>query len=367
MIYSTHSDLPDIFQFDLATGFHHIKMDPKDSHKTAFSTPHGHYEFDRMPFGLKTASATFQRLMDITLTWLIETKLFVYLDDIVIFADTLEEHEKKFNNLIQRLRKAVKEFPVPKTQKNGKQFSGLARYYRRFIEGFSKIANPLNQLLKKDTPFIWTDKQQTAFYILKSRLCEEPLSQRPDFSQPFVLTTGASGHAIGGKLSQNKIGKDKPIAYASRSLSATEKKILHIRKRSSCNNILYYFVFILYGRKFTLVTDHKTIVWFQNSEDPCSRVSRWRLKLAEYDFDVVYKYKAGKMNVNADALSRNPTINEERSRNLHEDDDDTFMTSQEKTNLENTFMKINEENNIKKGYNSKCLVVDHLALGGSVT
>ena len=76
--------------FNLATGFHHIKMDPKDSHKTAFPTHHGHYEFDRMPFGLKTASATFQRLMDITLNGLTGTELFVYLDDIVIFADTLE-------------------------------------------------------------------------------------------------------------------------------------------------------------------------------------------------------------------------------------------------------------------------------------
>ena len=146
-------------------------------------------------------------IMDITLTELIGTELFVYLDDIVIFADTLEEHENKFNNLIQRLREAnlhlqsdkseflrpeigylghiidkngvqpdpkkiiaVKEFPVPKRQKNVKQFLGLTGYYRRFIEGFSKIANPLNQLLKKDTPFIWTDKQQIAFDILKSRL-----------------------------------------------------------------------------------------------------------------------------------------------------------------------------------------------------
>ena len=154
--------------FDLATGFHHIKIDLKNSYKTAFSTPHGYYEFDRIHFGLKTAPATFQRLMDITLTGLIGTELFVYLDDIVIFADTLGEHERKFNNLIQRLRKenlhlqpgkceflrpeigylvhiidknvvrtdpkkiiAVKEFPVPKTQ-----FLGLAGYYRRFIEGF---------------------------------------------------------------------------------------------------------------------------------------------------------------------------------------------------------------------------------------
>ena len=86
--------------FDLATGFHHIKLDPKDSHKTSFSTLYGHYEFDRMPFGLKIAPATFQRLMDVTLTGWTGTELFVYLDDIVIFADTLEEHEKKFNNLI---------------------------------------------------------------------------------------------------------------------------------------------------------------------------------------------------------------------------------------------------------------------------
>ena len=248
--------------FDLATGFHHTKMDPTDSYKTAFFTPHGHYEFDRMPFGLKTAPAAFQRLLDITLTGLIGTELFVYLDDIVIFADTLEEHEKKFNNLIQCLRKAnlhlqpdkcevsrpeigylghiidkngvrpdplkiiaVKEFSGSKTQKNFKQFLGSAGYYRRFIDGFSKIANPLNQLLKKDTPFMWTDKQQVAFDILKSKLCEKPLLQRPDFSQPFVLTTDASGYVIGGILSQGEIGKDKPIAYTSRSLSDICKKI----------------------------------------------------------------------------------------------------------------------------------------------
>ena len=186
--------------FDLATGFPRIKMDPKDSHKTAFSTPHGHYKFDRMPFGLKTAPATFQRLMDLTLAGLMATELFVYLDGIVIYSNTLEKHEIKFNNLAERLRKAnlhlqpdkceflrpeveylghiidkngvrpdprkitaVKNFPVPKTQKNIKQFLGLAGYYRRFLDGFSKIASPLNQLLKKDIPFNWTEKQQAAF------------------------------------------------------------------------------------------------------------------------------------------------------------------------------------------------------------
>ena len=151
-------------------------MDPKDSHKPAFPTPHGHYEFDRMPFGLKTAPDTFQRLMDLTLTGLIGTEHFVYLDDIVIYANTLEEQGIKFNNLAERLRKAnlhlqpdkceflrpevgylghiidkngvradskkiitVKNFPIPRTQKNIKQFLGLAGYYRQFIDGFQKL------------------------------------------------------------------------------------------------------------------------------------------------------------------------------------------------------------------------------------
>ena len=119
----------------------------------------------------------------------------------------------------------------PKTQINVKQFSGLAGYYRRFIDGFSEIASPLNQHLKKDMPFNCTQKQQAAYDILKAKLCEEPLLQRPDFSQAFILTTDASGFAIGGILSQGKIGKDKPIAYASRSLSDTEKNMIHMRKK----------------------------------------------------------------------------------------------------------------------------------------
>ena len=119
------------------------------------------------------------------------------------------------------------------------------------------------------------------------------------------MTTDASGFAIGGILSQGKIGKDKPIAYTCRSLNDCERKYDTYGKEALA--IIYcvtYFRPYLYGRKFTLVTDHKPLVWFQNSKDPCSRVTRWKLKLAEYDFDVIYK--AGKTNVNADSLSRNP-------------------------------------------------------------
>ena len=220
--------------------------------------------------------------MDLTLTGLFKTELFVYLDDIVIYANTLEEQEIKLKNLAKRLRKAnlhlqpdkceflrpkveylghiiavyavyilaVKKFPVPKTQKNVKQFLGLAGYYRRFIDGFSKIASPFNQLLGKDIPFNWTEKQQAAFDILEAKVCEEPLSQRPDFSQPFILTTDASGFGIGGILLHGKIGKGNPIVYASRRLSATERKYdTHEKEVLAIKFCVTHFRPYLYGRK----------------------------------------------------------------------------------------------------------------------
>ena len=169
--------------FDLASGFHQIRMHPEDSHKTAFTTPHGHYEFERMPFGLKNAPATFQRLMDRVLTGLLGNEMFVYLDDIVIYSSSLREYEIKFRKLMERLRQAnlklqtdkceflrtevcylghiisadgvrpdpakvnaVRNFPIPKNAKNVKQFLGLAGYYRRSIQNFSNISKPLTKV-----------------------------------------------------------------------------------------------------------------------------------------------------------------------------------------------------------------------------
>ncbi|XP_029675230.1 uncharacterized protein LOC115242829 [Formica exsecta] len=316
-------------------------MNREDGHKTAFTTPFGHYEFDRMPFGLKNAPATFQRLMDLVLTGLQGKELFVYMDDIVIYATSLEEHERKYNALMERLREAnlklqpdkceflktevtylghviskdgvkpdpkkleaVQRFPRPKTPQNIKQFLGLAGYYRRFIPNFSKFAKPLTNLLKNDTRFEWTSVQEESFEILKQKLCEEPILQYPDFSKPFILTTDASGIAVGGILSQGEINKDLPIAYASRTLTDNELKYDTYEKEALA--IVYcvkHFRPYLYGRKFTLVTDHKPLMWFKNAQDANMRILRWRLKLAEYDYEVVYK--AGKTNVNADTLSRN--------------------------------------------------------------
>lgn len=365
--------------FDLASGFHQIPMHESDAPKTAFSTPHGHYEFNRMPFGLKNAPATFQRLMDQVLTGLQGNELFVYLDDIVIYARSLREHEIKFNKLADRLRKAnlklqpdkceflrrevtylghiisedgvkpdpkkirsVQDFPRPRNTKNIKQFLGLAGYYRRFIPNFSKTARPLTELLKKDTPFTWADTQEQAFSHLRDALISEPVLQYPDLTKPFVVTTDASDYAVGGILSQGTIGKDRPIAYTSRLLNAAERNYSTIEKELLA--IVYsvnHFRSYLYGHKFTLVTDHKPLVWLHSVKDPTSRLVRWRLKLAEYNYEVIYK--AGKTNVNADALSRNPvptkifplSLSEESSDSLFHHPDPTHRRRQttEKTNV----------------------------------
>lgn len=325
---------------DLTSGFHQIKIDPNDATKTAFSTPLGHFQFNRMPFGLKNAPATFQRMMDNVLSGLQGTRCFVYLDDIVVYSDTLDNHATKLREVLKRLSdfnlklqvdkceflkkdvmylghlitengvkpdpekiKVVKEFPIPLTAKEIKSFLGFAGYYRRFIPNFSHITQPLTKLLKKDAPFMWTSLQQDAFERLKTSLCSEPILQYPDFKTPFNLTTDASNFAIGGVLSQGEIGKDLPIAYASRTLNKAESNYSTIEKELlAIVWTIKHFRPYLYGRKFNIITDHKPLTWLFNVKDPGSRLVRWRLKLEEYDYAITYK--PGKFNLNADALSR---------------------------------------------------------------
>jgi hypothetical protein len=252
---------------DCASGFLQVPVKVEDQPKTAFSTAQGHYEYKRMPFGLKGAPATFQRLMNSVLCGIQGIKCLVYLDDIVIFGETLQVHSEKLREVLGRMRKhnlklqpdkceflkkevsylghiitssgvkpderkveAVKNFPVPTTTQKLKSFLGLAGYYRRFIPDFSKIAKPLTELLKKNTPYVWNEKTESAFNTLKELLTTEPLLQYPDFNRPFVLTTDASNEAIGAVLSQGPIGKDLPIAYASRTLNNPEKNYPTVEK-----------------------------------------------------------------------------------------------------------------------------------------
>ncbi|CAK9829637.1 Retrovirus-related Pol polyprotein from transposon 17.6 [Anthophora retusa] len=226
---------------DLSSGFHQIPMDENSKKYTSFSTPQGHYHYNRMPFGLKNAPATFQRMMDTALRGLINKHCFVCLDDIIIFGQSIEEHNRNLAIVLQRLKElglklqpdkceflkpeleylghvitaegvkpnpkkleAVKNFKLPKTPTDIKSFLGLAGYYRKFIRNFSKIAKPLTDLTKKDTPFRWTEKEQNSFDTLKEKLCSSPVLKFPNFNEQFVLTTDASNEGLGAILSQGK-------------------------------------------------------------------------------------------------------------------------------------------------------------------
>lgn len=335
---------------DLASGFHQIPVREEDKCKTAFSTPYGHYEFNRMPFGVKGGPASFQRLMNSVLAGIQGLRCFVYLDDIVIFGASLEEHNKRLIEVFLRLKEAnlrlqpdkcnflrkevvylghiitkdgikadpskieaVVNFPAPQNEKEIMSFLGLAGYYRKFIKDFSKIAKPLSELLKKDVTWSWGEKEQIAFADLKEVLTTAPILQYPDFEKPFLLTTDASNKAIGAVLSQGEIGKDLPISYASRTLNKAEINYSTIEREllAVVWGVKHYRPY-LYGRKFIVVTDHRPLRWIFNVKDPGSRLMHWRILLEEYEYEVVHK--PGKQNTNADALSRINVVTRAQTR-----------------------------------------------------
>jgi hypothetical protein len=242
--------------------YHQIDMDPQDVDKTAFSTKAGHWVYKRMPFGLKTAPATFQKTMN-ALSGLTGTMCFVLPDDIVIYANSLIDHDKKIRDVFRRLQnhnlklqpdkfeflrkevnflghkiseygvepdarkiEVIKNFPKQKTARQLKSFLGLAGYYRTFVPQVSKIAAPLNKLLEKDVKYTWAENQEIAFQTLKQRLISQPILQYPDFTREFILTTDASSDCAGAVLSQGQVGKDLPVAYASRTFNKADKTIV---------------------------------------------------------------------------------------------------------------------------------------------
>lgn len=325
---------------DLASGFHQIEMHPRDIKKTAFSVEGGHFEFVRMPFGLMNAPSTFQRVMDNVLRDLIGTVCLVFLDDIIVYSTSLQEHMENLKKVFDRLREsnlkiqldkseflhkscaflghvvstdgirpnpekisAVKNFPIPKTPKQIKTFLGLLGYYRKFINDFANLTKPLTSCLKKGSKIVLNERYVQAFETCKNILTNDPLLQYPDFSKPFNLTTDASNFALGAVLSQGPIGSDKPICYASRTLTDSEINYSTIEKELLA--IVWatkYFRSYLFGNKFRIITDHRPLTWVMNLKEPNSKLIRWRLKLEEFNYEIIYK--KGKANTNADALSR---------------------------------------------------------------
>jgi transposase InsO family protein len=322
---------------DLAQGFHQIEMSTESIEKTAFSVNNGHYEYVRMPFGLKNAPSTFQRVMDNVLREYLHKSCFVYMDDVVIFSKSLHEHLVHIKQIFNKLKEfnlkvqldkseflckevaflghvitpdgikpnpskieAVQKYPLPKTTKKIKAFLGLVGYYRRFLLNFAKVVSPFTKCLKKGAKIDTNDASYLeAFHKCKELLTNAPVLAYPDFTKTFNLTTDASNIAIGSVLSQS----NRPIAFYSRTLNSAEKNYSTIeRELLAIVESTKHFRPYLYGKHFEIETDHKPLVWLFSLKDPNSRLVKWRLRLEEFDYTI--KYKKGKENSVADALSR---------------------------------------------------------------
>lgn len=197
----------------------------------------------------------------------------------------------------------IKKWPIPTDDKQLRGFLRILGYYRKFIKDFAKIAKPLAQALRKGKKITHDKEFVDAFERCRNILTSSDILQYPDFEKPFVLTTDASNFAVGAVLSQGRIGSDKPIAFASRTLNKSEGKYSAIEKELlAIVWVCKYFRPYLYGRKFTLYTDHKPLTYGVNLKDTNNRLVHWRLALSEFDYEICYR--PGKQNQVADSLSR---------------------------------------------------------------
>ena len=328
---------------DLKSGYWQVPIAEQDKEKTAFRTSSGQlYEFNQVPFGLCNAPATFSRLMDRVLAGLHwETCLF-YLDDIIVFSSTWEEHLARLREVFERLRHAklklgapkctfaakevsylghrvteegllpdpsllaaIRDIPPPKTATEVRSFLGLAGYYRRYVKGFAAIAAPLHALTRKDALFHWSEDCQAAFDQLKNRLTTSPITAFPDFSQAFRLYTDASTAGLGAILAQVRDGKERIICCASRALNKAEKS--YPATKLECLAIVWAvakFRPYLMAIPFEVYTDHYALQWLTTMRTGSALLHRWSAALEEYDYTV--RHRPGKVQTHVDGLSRLP-------------------------------------------------------------
>ncbi|KZS20370.1 Uncharacterized protein APZ42_012952 [Daphnia magna] len=334
---------------DFQSGYHQVPVVYSDRLKTAFITADGLYQFRTLPFGLTNAPGTFQRAMDIILAGLRWSTCLIYLDDVIIYSATFQQHLERLRLVLGCLSQAglklkwskcsfmehtlkvlghliskevvapdpekleaVQSFPSPNeghsTANKVKQvqsFLGLCSYYRRHIQGFASIARPTTTLTKKYIPFTWGESQISSFNTLKQALTSAPVLAHPNYELPMEIFPDACGYGIGGVLAQRIGEAERPIAYASRLL--TKSEVNYSITEKECLALVWClskFRCFVWGCKVKVVTDHQALCWLMSKRDLAGRLARWSLSLQEYDITIVYR--SGKTHENADCLSRNP-------------------------------------------------------------
>ena len=322
---------------DLASGFWQISVSESSKEKTESGT----YCYKRMPFGVVNAPSVFSMVMSEILRGINWIHSLVYVDDIVVFSRSLEEHQQHLQDVFDRLKEAglklkpskcyfaattvtylghnfskegvsvdtsktecVASFPIPKNCTDVRSFLGLATYYKKFVKGFSHISAPLYKLLGESTKFEFTEERKTAFEKLKQALVTTPILRYPDFDKEFFLYCDSSDYSIGYILGQkDDEGREVDIHDGGCALRPAEINypITHKEGLALVESIKYYHIYLI-GRKFTVLTDHQALKSLPTNKDVSGRLARWAIHLQGYDFDIVYK--PGKKNGKADALSR---------------------------------------------------------------
>ncbi|KAA0051425.1 pol protein [Cucumis melo var. makuwa] len=323
-------------KIDLRSRYHQLRIKDGDVPKTTFRFRYGHYEFIVMSFGLTNAPTVFMDLMNRVFREFLDTFLIVFIDDILIYSKTEAEHEEHLHMVLQTLRdnklyakfskcefwlkqvsflghvvskagvsvdpakiEAVTSWPRPSTISKVRSFLGLAGYYRRFVENFSRIATPLTQLTRKGAPFVWSKACEDSFQNLKQRLVTTPVLTVPDGSDSFVIYSDASKKGLGFVLMQ----QGKVVAYASRQLKSHEQNYpTHDLELAAVVFALKIWRHYLYGEKIQIFTDHKSLKYFFTQKELNMRQRRWLELVKDYDCEILYH--PGKANVVADALSR---------------------------------------------------------------
>jgi hypothetical protein len=320
---------------DLHSGYHQIRLHPDDVPKTAFSTPTGHYEYLVLPMGLSNAPSTYQAVMNNVFRDMLGKHVLIYLDDIMVYSRTPEEHELHLKMVLERLREhnlqakaskcefyqanikflghvvgvdgiqvdpskivAIHDWPVPKTVSDVRSFLGLANYFRKFVQGFSNLARPLALLTRNDRLWSWDTAEQASFDGLKRALVSTPVLRMPDMDQEFVVIADACDYGLGAVLLQD----NHPVAFWSRTMNdaesryhTTEKELLGVV--ASVEEWRCY----LLDKPFRVITDHNPNTFFETKPQLSPRQVRWSQRLSKFNF--TWEYKPGKTNV-ADPLSR---------------------------------------------------------------
>jgi len=332
-------------KLDIREGYYKVRIKKGEEWKTAFRTRYGLYEYQVMPFGLTNAPATFQGLINHVLYDHLDDFVIAYLDDILIFSKTKEEHTQHVQKVLERLTKenlrlkpekcefykqeveylghivtpeglqmnpdkikAILEYPAPTNVREILSFQGLAGYYRRFITGFSEITAPITDLLKGDTPFIWQQEQEQAFRNIKEEFRKEPILVHFDFEKQGIIDADASKRAIGARLQQkDDQGRKRLVACYARKLTKAEQNYdVHDRELLAIVEALQRWRSYLAGaaQQTIVKSDHKNLQYFMTTKKLNGRQARWAEVLAEYDFTI--QHCKGKDNSWADALSRRP-------------------------------------------------------------